>query len=787
VLGVTDLKILLAKNQFAALWRNVRWTEDAFRARLKNPLIFTVTMKQYQKLGKKEQAEMKGAAGAYLLGECAGGRRKANTVNCRSALTFDIDHITPEEWAELTGRLGDLSWIAHTTAGHTPEAPRWRLVMFISRELKPDEWEATERMFAQTNGFMAFVDPASFRVAQPMFFPGHPSDGEFLCSEGSGDALDVDAVLAEYADWRDITTWPTSPSESAAIDRAVKAQQDPLAKDGVIGAFNRAYDIPAAIETFLSDQYAPTDDPARYDYTKADSAAGLIVYGGTLAYSHHTSDPAADGHCHNAFDLVRLHKFGDLGEKESAKEMIKFAAKDERVTELLLAEKQESAEKDFTPDPDWKRKLTRDRSGLEDTLRNITLILQNDPALAAIVFNQLAGGMEIKGDVPWNHPARFWRDADDAQLISYVDANYGTFSQRNYNIAVAKVTDDRSYHPIREYFESLPPWDGVERVETLLIDYLGAEDNDYVKAVTRKTLCAAVARVYRSGLKFDNILVMNGPQGVGKSTLIARLGGDWYSDSLALTDMNDKTAAEKLQGYWLLEIGELAGMRKADIDKVKAFISRQDDKYRASFGRRVTPHPRQCVFFGTTNSEKGYLRDVTGNRRFWTVKTPGGGERHSWQLADGDVRQVWAKALCYVRAGERLYLDADLEALARNEQRDAMEQDEREGLVREYLDRLLPVDWESRDIYQRRDYLQSADDKTQPVGATLRDTVCNMEIWCECFGKHKEDLLPKDSYMIAAIMERMDGWEKSEKLQYLPIYGRQRVYASAQRQKVSKK
>ena len=221
-----------------------------------------------------------------------------------------------------------------------------------------------------------------------------------------------------------------------------------------------------------------------------------------------------------------------------------------------------------------------------------------------------------------------------------MDAAYGTFSARNYDIAVAKVVDDRSYHPIREFFESLPEWDGIERVDTLLIDYLGAEDSPYVRAVTRKELCAAYVRVHKPGVKFDTMIVLNGDQGIGKSTLIAKLGGEWYSDSLNLSDMNDKTAAEKLQGYWIMEIGELAGMKKADLDKVKAFISRQDDKYRASFGRRVTPHPRQCVFFGTTNSENGYLRDITGNRRFWNVKATGAGKYKPWQMTPEIVQQI---------------------------------------------------------------------------------------------------------------------------------------------------
>lgn len=425
----------------------------------------------------------------------------------------------------------------------------------------------------------------------------------------------------------------------------------------------------------------------------------------------------------------------------------------------------------------WEDGLQRGKKGvILNTLHNLTLIMQNDDNLKAIVFNQLADGMEIKGEVPWKHPARFWRDADDAQLICYIDEKYGTFSARNYDIAVTKVADDRSYHPIHEMFDSLPEWDKISRVETLLIDYLGAEDNDYVRAVTRKALCAAYMRVYQPGIKFDYLIVLNGEQGIGKSTFIARLGGEWYSDSLNLSDMNDKTAAEKLQGYWILEIGELAGMKKADIDKVKAFISRQDDKYRASFGRRVTPHPRQCIFFGTTNSENGYLRDITGNRRFWNVKVSGNGKFKPWELTDEVVKQIWAETAVLAKQGEPLYLDAALESKAKEEQREAMEQDEREGLVREYLEMLLPQNWDCMDIYSRRDYFRDADDPTRPQGAIKRDTVSNIEIWCECFGKQKEDIKSFDSYAISAIMARIEGWKKTDKFKRSALYGKQRIY-----------
>lgn len=321
-----------------------------------------------------------------------------------------------------------------------------------------------------------------------------------------------------------------------------------------------------------------------------------------------------------------------------------------------------------------------------------------------------------------------------------MDEKYGTFSQRNYSIDVAKVVDDRSYHPIRDFFKNLPEWEGVKRVETALVDYLGAEDTPYVRAVTRKLLCAAYVRVHNPGIKFDNMIVLNGDQGIGKSTFIAKLGGEWYSDSLNLSDMNDKTAAEKLQGYWILEIGELAGMKKADLDKVKAFISRQDDKYRASFGRRVTPHPRQCVFFGTTNNENGYLRDITGNRRCWNVKVTGRGKYKAWELDDDIVAQIWAEVKVIARAGEKLYLPPELEEFAKDEQRAAMECDDREGLVVEYLDMLLPEGWDEMDVYRRRDYVRDVDDPTRKEGVTKMMEVSNIEIWAECFGKPKEDM-----------------------------------------------
>ena len=772
-----ELNIAYGNNRQAKRWVNKTIGFDDLKERLRVTIRTTESAEEYAKMSRAQRDTAKDHGG-FVAGVLKGGRRKADTVESRSMVALDGDRINAN-FLESYEALCPYTSVLYTTHSSTEENPRVRLVFPLTRDVTPEEFVAVSRYLAQMLG-IDYFDECSYQPNQLMYWPSTPANGSFVYKETDGPWLDPDAILGEHPEWTDPTRLPTSSRESKANTTAQQKVQDPLTKEGVVGLFNRTYyPISKALEAFLSDVYEPTDNESRWHLIASSSMAGVEIKEDKFVYSHHAKDPAYLKMC-NAFDIIRIHRFGDLDDKASYKAMCEFAMEQDEVKMLAASERTAGAETDFSggEDIDWQKHLQYEPRSmvLKNNLHNITLIMENDPNLKGIVFNQLADGLEIKGEVPWKHPARFWRDADDAQLISFVDSHYGSFSERNYRIAVTKVTDDRSYHPIREMFESLPPWDKVRRAETVLIDYLGAEDNRYVRAVTRKSLCAAYMRVYYPGIKFDNMIVLNGAQGIGKSTLISALGGEWFSDSLALSDMNDKTAAEKLQGYWILEIGELAGMKKADIDKVKAFISRQDDKYRASFGRRVTPHPRQCVFFGTTNSENGYLRDITGNRRFWNVKVTGQGKCKPWEMTAEVVRQIWAEVAEIARSGEKLYLDADLEAYARQEQREAMEQDDREGIVRNYLDMLLPDDWDSMDYYRRREYIRDIDDPTRSEGTMKRQTVSNIEIWCECFGKSKEEMRPSDSYAISAIMVRIEGWEKSGARQMLPIYGRQRVY-----------
>ena len=768
------IKISVCTRRTDKKYRNKETEWEELVNKNRKPFRTPETAKEYPKMSKAKRDDAKDIGG-FVGGQLKGGIRKNGYVICRSTATLDADHINDNEafMQNVRSALDGTSYFIYSTHSHTPENPRYRIVILFGREVSEDEYPAVTRMIAEQIG-MDYFDDSTYQANRMMYWASCPCDAQFIFEENCGVPLDPDKYLGMYTDWKDTAEWPSSSRQSEVILTHAKEQADPLTKNGIVGAFCRTYPISKAIESFLSDIYAPTAKDNRYDYIPAESMAGVLIFDDKFAYSFHATDPAC-GRELNAFDLVRIHRFPDDDEKKSFGAMAEFAGNDENVKMLILHEKQQLAQMDFNDDS-WKKQLEYDKAEIKNTLRNITLIMQNDPDLKAIVFNQLADGLEIKGKVPWKHPAKFWRDADDAQLISYVDSNYGKFSDRNFHIAVTKVSDDRSYHPIREMFESLPEWDAIPRAESVLIDYLGAEDNPYVRAVTRKTLCAAYRRVYEPGIKFDSMLVLNGAQGIGKSTLIAKLGMDWFSDSLSLSDMNDKTAAEKLQGYWILEIGELAGMKKADIDKVKAFISRQDDKYRASFGRHVTPHPRQCIFFGTTNSENGYLRDITGNRRFWNVRVNGGGKYDPWELDADTISQIWSEVIQIAKSGEKLYLEAKLEDYARLEQKKAMEYDEREGLVREYLEALLPDNWDDMDIYARREYLRDKESPVQPAGTHRRKSVSNIEIWCECFGKPKEDMRPADSYAIAALMVRIDDWEKSGTLCILPIYGRQRIY-----------
>ena len=793
-----DLLISTGRSRYETAWKNKTMSWAALLNRLSRSMETPETHAEYMKMGKEQQDKIKDIGG-FVGGHLKDGRRKTGYVVARQLLTLDLDFPPAEFWDDIVNNLEiDSALAVYSTHKHTKAKPRYRLIMPLDREVTPDEYEAIARKIAEKIG-IDYFDDSTFQPTRLMYWPSHSVDVEPFFQFYDAPFLAADAVLGEYPDWTDTSYWPESSRMAGIRKKQADKQGDPLAKRGIVGAFCRTYSITEAIAKFLPDVYTQTAKEDRYTYAAGSTAAGLVVYDGDVfAYSNHSTDPAGGQLC-NAFDLVRLHKFGHLDdgkEDKSGKDrpsysaMATFASEDQSVSLTLANDTRARAVLDFEADlpeddtdDSWKAKLVRTENGdVKPLITNAVLILENEPALQGIRYNELSNGIEVKGKLPWPRPNKYWRDADDAQLYTWVADRYGVqFPENRFSKALTTVTDKRRFNPLREYIQQLPEWDGVPRADTLLIDYLGAPDTEYTRAVTRKTLVGAIQRVLQPGCKFDTVLVLDGKPGIGKSTLLRKLGGKWFSDSLSLADTRDKTAAEKLQGVWITEIGEMQGTRKADVDIMKGFISRQVDEYRAAYGRVVERHPRTCIICGTTNSTTGFLRDTTGNRRFWPVPVNGGGRLSVWEMTEDTRAQIWAEAMILVAEGETSYLDAAMELEAAKMQREAIEYDDREGEVIDYLETLLPADWYSWDMAKRVDFFQQRDVLDAKVDCTMRRTkVCAREIFCECWGRPKNAWKRQDGYDIAGIMARIPGWEKTGREARVPGYGHQRVYTRAE-------
>lgn len=785
------LWISTGRNRFDTKWKNRQMTWSSILKRLSTPHRTPETYAEYTAATKADQDKIKDVGG-FVGGTLQGGKRGAHTVSSRTILSFDLDDAPQQFWEDFS-LLADYAAACYSTHKHRPSSPRLRLLVPLARDVSADEYEAVARMLATDIG-MDYMDPSTFQPSRLMYWPSCSDDGEYLFRYIDAPLLDPDQVLARYPDWTDASLWPTSDKEARSRKALADRQQDPTLKKGVVGAFCRAYDIPAAIEAFLPETYLRTDKDDRYTYAAGSTSAGLVVYdGGLFAFSNHGTDPAGGQLC-NAFDLVRIHKFGAEDEavsgdtptnkRPSYKAMLDFATADTAVRKILDEEHYDEAVADFSDDPDpdaWRTKLSRNHNGLiAKSVLNAKRIFENDTSLQGIAYNLLSNGIEVKGEpVPWERSGGPWRDSDDAQLVTYIATVYAEFSRQTIMDQKTITAARHSFHPVKEYFEGLEPWDGISRVDTLLIDYLGAEDSVFTREATAKILTAAVRRIYEPGCKFDTMLVLSGPPNTGKSMLVSRLGGKYFSDNLTFDDMKDKTAAEKLQGYWLLEIGEMKGMRKMDVDSIKAFISRQEDIYRAAYGHNTERHPRQCVIFGTVNDLSGYLKDITGNRRFWPVEVTGKADRHPWDITPEIRDQIWAEVFFRYRAlGEdNLVLSPEAQKIAEEKQVEALEADDREGIVQEYLDKLLPETWGSMTLSDRIDFLDGDFDVLGDdiEGTVARTEVSNIEIWCECFRRPMNAIQKRDSYEIAGILKRL-GWSRTQSPKRIPLYGLTRVY-----------
>lgn len=787
-----NITIATGASRTAAKWKNKTILWGDFLDQLKETTRTRETLAEYRAMSKIKQDGVKDVGG-YVGGWLKQGRRKAENLEHRAFLTLDADFATIDLLDSVTMFYGCAAAV-YSTHKHTPKTPRLRLLVPLTRRVTGDEYQAASRMLAHDLG-MDLFDDTTYQPARLMYWPSTSADGDYYFDYYDGPWLNPDTLLSRYPDWRDVSYWPESSRATTVRHSAAKHQGDPLEKPGVVGAFCRTYTIEGAIESFLADKYTKCDMPNRYTYTGGSTAGGLVVYDERFAYSNHATDPTSGRLC-NAFDLVRIHLFGEqdaeasedtpINRMPSFTAMVDMARKDDKTKLALAKERLDKAREDFDipeeeENPAWMTQLETDKRGFpEQTIQNVFIILTNDLMLkGALAYNAFKDRLVCIRDLPWktvldrvNGDA--WTDADDSELRRYIELAYHITGKERIMDAVSSVARSNTTHPVKDYLRGLE-WDGTERLDTLLVDYLNAEDSEYTRAVTRKAFTAAVARIMRPGCKFDYVLVLAGPQGRGKSTLINRMSNGWFTDSLA--GIGTKEAYEGIQGFWLVELGELAAMRKTEIEVTKNFISKQVDSYRAPYGRRVEDHKRQCVFFGTTNSS-AFLRDDTGNRRFWPVRLGEGDPKHTvWgDLTPNVVAQLWAEACTRYAEGEPLTLGKELEAYAIEQQGDFTEDDPRAGEVQRFLDALLPKNWAEKSQAERRSWFMESDE-IHEKGVVRRMTVCASEVWNECFGNDIGKFPRQESVAIASILRQMPGWVEEAKRQRCGVYGLQKRFS----------
>jgi predicted P-loop ATPase len=783
----------IGKSRRAVYWDAVRMTWREVVERLSTPVRTRETVAEYQAMTKDDQVDAKDVGG-YVAGELRDGRRKKANLLYRSLLSLDLDSAT--DFRATYDRLREVfpvySFILHTTHSHTQELQRLRLVMPLSRDVTREEYTALATRVAELVGEEQF-DPTTDQAERLMFWPSCPKDGEFLAKSFAGNPMEVDK-------------WLTGEDPFTQRHRVADRAEDPTTKRGIVGCFCRAYSIYDVLGDLLAGVYAPTGSPNRWTYADGHTTGGAIVYDdGKYLYSYHATDPA-EGRLLNSFDLVRIHRYGSydvtcgadvpMTEHPSYGMMCDFAGSLERVKKEqnreLMAQvsagdfslSTETSETTETPDDydpmkdeeefaDWASDLIYkvERSGrvrFDNSHFNVIKILENDKRIrgsfARDTFHDRA---VVTRDLPWRAMQTgapdYVTDDDVSQLRSWLSSHYYKIDNRQIiDDSLITVESRYAFHPIKRYLEGLT-WDGVPRAEELIIRTLGADDTPLNRAMTIRWLKAAVARIFHPGVKFDNMLVLVGKTGCGKSTLLERLGREWYSGTLVSLD-NIRQASAQMQGAWIIEDPELVGIMSSGVANAKGFLSKTTDDFIAPYGRHKVYRKRQCVFAGTTN-EHDFLRDSTGERRYWVILVQGVEDPSRMPftyLTSQVVDQIWAEVLTLYKSDPTLILSRELEEQLREVQKAYKEIDVWEETIQTFLDMPVPVGYRSLPIDTLDGYYYNAQGVAELDSEALeeRTVVCFDDICRWALGFRIEGRIPRDARKrVNRIMSTRPDWE----------------------------
>lgn len=380
---------------------------------------------------------------------------------------------------------------------------------------------------------------------------------------------------------------------------------------------------------------------------------------------------------------------------------------------------------------------------------NYKIIMENDPFYAGVRRNAMSmrpETLDAHGNV------RAWTDVDDGNSRAYIEHKYGIYAVRKHDDALGALFDAREYHPIKQVIESLK-WDGVSRIPQLLSTWMGVEDSAYTREVSRLIFAGGIQRLYHPGCKFEDMPVLVGGQGAGKSSFVRFLAIEdrFFTE---LSTIEGKEGMEAIEGAWLVEVSELLALTKTkEQEAVKAYLSRLVDKYRPAFGRRVVERPRTCTFIGTTNRQQ-FITDKTGGRRFYPIKCTTTG----YTLFDHEqecreyIQQCWAEAYAkkdtpYMAAFANRDIKPDME----EQQLDATEDDQRVGIIQRYLDNCTA------------------------------DRICTGQLWEYALGQSSKLAERADETQIGLIMQGVEGWVRCNyRYDFGPRFGKQRHWKRAE-------
>lgn len=402
----------------------------------------------------------------------------------------------------------------------------------------------------------------------------------------------------------------------------------------------------------------------------------------------------------------------------------------------------------FVPDDLSMQKFRLEYGGKNNdkvlpTINNFLQIMTHDAPYERIYFNQMTGRPEVHTD----HGIRSWTDADEAESKLYIEQNYQMHNDRKHADALRIFFRKREYHPLLNLVESFE-WDGINRCELFLNEVMRCDDNEYTREVSRLIFAGGINRLYSPGCKVDSVVVLIGPQGCGKSTVVNWLA---LNDDYAAITKNmsgDQKSIEALLGAWIVEVPELAAFKKSDIESLKAFVTCRFDKYRLPFDRNPSVLPRRCIFIGTGNNPR-FLTDKSGNRRFFPVECHSNG--NDFLIYEDAIRtyitQAWAEAKVRYKEGKMPpYPDPSLITEYQQAQENAMEDDWRVGLCEKHADQMEPG-----------------------------DLTCVKEIYRILYPNSLQEPQQKDSRQIGEILDNLFQLEKVG-LQYTNQYGRQRCW-----------